>query len=274
MQGVVRGRVAGVERHDHVHLLLVQHVLTHVRVYEAQPAVAVLLRDLSAALHHVGLEIVADDGHVHAPLDGEIVVEDKGQIALAAAEIQDRDGVLLAVGKGLVDELHKAVDLLVFVVAGLDHLELRCEHAQVHQGRDVLPLPENIALFPVVPGGCGAGQGGGGGRLFVAPVGLEAVLGALLFGHQQGLAIAPVPVLPAAPDQGLSAQILVEGLGAAANLRLEDPLPPQQQGPYADFGVGGLVDGLAEHRLGERLQRTLQLQGQTPLSHRRHRRAF
>ena len=70
-KGIVRGGIAGVERHDHVDVRIGKCVPRHVRDLEAQPVIAVARGDLIAALDNVGLEIVADDAGAHTFFDGK-----------------------------------------------------------------------------------------------------------------------------------------------------------------------------------------------------------
>ncbi len=65
-KSIVRGGIAGVERHDHVDVRIGEGVPRHVRDLEAQPVIAVARGDLIAALDDIGLEIVADDAGAYA----------------------------------------------------------------------------------------------------------------------------------------------------------------------------------------------------------------
>jgi len=73
-EGIVRGRVAGVERHDHVNLRVSQRIPRHVTHHEFKAVVAVLLRDGVAVFNNVLLEVVADDLRLRPALDGEIII--------------------------------------------------------------------------------------------------------------------------------------------------------------------------------------------------------
>ncbi len=267
VQGVVGGGVAGVECDHHVHPLAVQHVLRDVRVHEAQSAVAVFFGDGVAVRDHVRFQVVADDGYVHAPFDGEIVIEDEGQITFAAAEVQDRDRLPVAVREGLVDQLDEAVDLPVLVVTGLDDPVVRREDAEIHQRRDRLALGEQVALLAVVSLRRRGTRHGGGADLLVQAVLPQAVLRGGRLRHDQHLPVAPVQLVCAQPQQRLALQILMEGLRAAPALELEYAPAPDKQGAHAELLVRAPVGRLAEHRLGERVQRRGELACEIPVFH-------
>ena len=74
VQGVVGGNVAGVQRHDHVDMPVVERVARHVGDVELKTGVAVLRGDAVAALHDVGLQIVADDVRAHTALLDEVII--------------------------------------------------------------------------------------------------------------------------------------------------------------------------------------------------------
>ena len=156
-KGIVRGGIAGVERHDHVDVRIGKCVPRHVRDLEAQPVIAVARGDLIAALDNVGLEIVADDAGAHTFFDGKVIIENKSQVRLAAAEIKDADLFPAVGGKGLIDKLDKAVYLPVLAVLGADDLEVLREHAEVDKRWDVLTLAQEIFLLAVMRGSA-AGQ--------------------------------------------------------------------------------------------------------------------
>ena len=149
-EGVVRSGIAGVERDDHIDVRVGKRVARDVADDEAQTVVAVLLRDGVAVLDHVLLEVVAEDGGPDAALDGKIVVEDKGQIGLAAAEIENGDLLPIHRAEGVVHQLDEAVDLLILVVLRLDDAEVRREHPEIDERGDILPLGKQVFLFSVV----------------------------------------------------------------------------------------------------------------------------
>ena len=109
--------------------------------------------------------------------DGKVVIENKSQVRLAAAEIKDADLFPAVGGKGLIDKLDKAVYLPVLAVLGADDLEVMREHPEVDKRWDVLPLAQEI-FFLAVMRGSAAGQRerrGLAGALILA-VDLEAEL--------------------------------------------------------------------------------------------------
>lgn len=74
VQGVVGGDVAGVQRHDHVDMPVVGACRASRRRRGTQDGVAVLRGDAVAALHDVGLQIVADDVSAHTALLDEVII--------------------------------------------------------------------------------------------------------------------------------------------------------------------------------------------------------
>ena len=252
VQRKVRGHIAGVKSHDHVDVPVCQHIPGHIRSYEFQSGVAVLPGDLPAALHHIFLDVIADDGGIHLPLNGEVIVEDKGQIGFTAAKIQNGDVVFPVILKGVIDELNEAVDLLVLVVFGPDDFEIGGKDTQIHQCRDVFSLFEDIFLLSVVALHL-SGQGkGSGGVPLVAAVTLHGVLDGLCIRYHQRLAIAALQLAFQNFQQLLAGHIPVKGLVVPETFQLIAKLAFQQHRPDGHLLVVRLVDGLAEHRLGKK----------------------
>ena len=71
-------------------------------------------------LTKLGLEVKTDDGGGQTTDFGEVVIEDKGQIGLAAAKVDDGDILTTMLANGIIDHLDKTVDLTVFVLHFFD----------------------------------------------------------------------------------------------------------------------------------------------------------
>ena len=107
-------------------------------------------------LYHVGFQIVA--GNMHALLfqNGKIVVNEKGQIAFSAAEIQNGNLVLIKIRESVIYHLDEAVNLTEFIVFRRHDLSLLGEYAKVDHKGDGVALADQIILLTVVRG---AGHG-------------------------------------------------------------------------------------------------------------------
>lgn len=249
-KGIVRGGIAGVERHDHVDMRIGKRVPRHVRDLEAQPVIAVARGDLIAALDDVGLEIVADDAGAHAFFDGEIIIKNKCQVRLAAAEIKDAYLFPAVSGKGLVDELNKAVYLPVLAVLGADDLKVLRENAEVDKRRDVLTLAQKIFLLAVMRSSA-AGQRerrGLAGALILA-VDLEAELPTPALRDYQHLPVPSLKLLPGIAQKRISGKVTVKGLVIAEALGLIGYTGLGADGADDDLFIGELIDALGEDGL-------------------------
>ena len=244
------------QRDEQIDLPVRQRILRHVRDLEAQTVVAVLFRDLAAALDDVGLEIVADHLHVEAALDGEVIVQDKGQIRLPAAEIHHPQLSRLDVGEGVVDQLDETIDLPVLVKAGLDDAPLRREHAQIDESGDILALGKQIFLLPVVRGRSAAGARNGAlGAFAVAPVAAQDILRGFLAGHDQHLTVEPGKFFLDDRKQLLLREVAVEGLVVTKALQLEEAAPLDRDGPQRRLLIRRALGGLGKDRLLQPRQR-------------------
>ena len=140
VQSIIRSGVAGVERDNHVDLLVIKHIARHIGNDKAQIIIAVPLGDLIAVPDHIFLEVVADDLRFHAALDREVIVQKKRQIRLAAAKVEDRNLCAFRCLEYIVHYFNKTVDLLILVVLASDDPEIARKHAEVDQRRNVLPF--------------------------------------------------------------------------------------------------------------------------------------
>ena len=263
VQRKVRSHIAGMECYDHVNIAIGQHIFRYIRMDEFQTCIAVFLRDLTAALHHIRFQIVADDGGGHAALDGKVIVEDESQIGFAAAKVQNGDLVFAIILKGMVDQFDKAIDLLVLVIFGPDDFEILGKDTQIHQGGNILTLFEDVFLLPVV-GADRTGQGNrGSGMLFIAAVLLKTILGGGRIGYHQCLPITALQVTLGDLQQLFTGNILVESFVIPKPFQLILQLPPQHHRTDADFGVVGLVNWLAEYRFGQSRESTFKIRNES-----------
>ena len=259
-KGVVRSRVAGVERHDHVNMRIGKRIPRHIRDLKMQPVIAVARGNLIAALDDVGLEIIADDAGAHAFLDGKVIIKNKSQVRFAAAEIKDAHLFPAVGGKGLVDKLDETVYLPVLAVFGADDLEVLREHAEVDKRRDVLSLAQKIFLLTVM---CGSAarhweRRGLSGALILA-VHLQAELPASALRDYQHLTIPAFKLLLGVAQKRVGAQVPVKGLVVAKALGLIGCAGLGADGTDDDLFVGELINTLGENGLGQTGQRVLEL---------------
>ena len=225
VQGVVGRGVAGVERDEHVDVLIVEHVARDVGDDELEVRIAVARGNFIAVLDDVFFEVIADDLGAHAALDGEIVVQHEREVRFAAAKVQNRDLVAAVGAERVVHELDEAVDLLIFVVLCLDDLELGREDAEVDEGGDVLALLQNVLFFAVVRGGHGRA---GLGRALVRAVRLADVLARLRFGAECDRAEQTVEFLLEGLKQRAARDVAVRDLLPLLVFELEKGLPAQR----------------------------------------------
>ena len=253
-EGVVRGGVAGVERDDHIHMGVRERVARDVAHDEAQAVVAVLLRDGVAMLHHILLEVVAEDGRIHAALDGEVIVENEREVRFAAAEVENGDLLLLRGTEGVVHQLDEAVDLLVLIILRLDDAEVRRKHAEVDERGNVLALGKDVFLSAVM-----RLRRGGALRLafrgaFVAAVRFADVLARLCFGAEHGLKIKTVQLLREQPGQLALRHVAVRDLLPLLVFKLKKRLAAQRQRADGHPGAADARERLRKHGLGERVE--------------------
>ena len=252
-QGVVGGGIAGVERDHHVDLRVGKLVARHIGDLKAQALISVTRGDLVAVLHHVSLKIIADDFGLHAAPHRKIIVQNKGEIGLAAAKVQNADAVGAIVPDPLSHQLHETVDLAEFIVLCPDDPEILCKHAEVDQRRDILTLTQDVILFPVVaPDRCRAGNDSSAAGLFIAAVAPEDILAALRIGDDQDLAVFSLQVFLRPWHKRLIREVLVKSLVVFKALGLKDPLSFQDQRAQLDLPGDALVVRLGENRLAQR----------------------
>ena len=121
VEGVVGGRIAGVQGDKHIEAL--GPVAVDVALDEVQLVKAMLRGDRAALLHQGEPQLHAGDAHVQAQRVNQVVVEGEGEVAAAGAHIDD----VAPRGQGVlpheaVDDLDELVDLLVLAAAGGGHL--------------------------------------------------------------------------------------------------------------------------------------------------------
>ena len=254
VQRIVRRGVAGVERDDHVDMLAVERVARDVGDNKAQILIAVSRRNVVAAPDHVFLQVVADDLRLHAALDGEVIVEQKRQIRLAAAEVKDRDLLTLRRLKRIVHQLDKAVDLLVLVVLAAHDPEIRGEYAKVDQRGDAFPLRENIFFFAVVRRGRRLADGLPFGGALVCPVVFADVLSCFRLGTQHDLAVLSRQVVFIHFAQLSPGDVAVAHLRAVLILDLEKRLAFERQRTNRRLRAGGGCDRCGKHKPGQRIE--------------------
>ena len=81
------------EGDDHIHGT-VRSIAVDISQLEMQFVITVFLCRLIAVVNDSGLQIQAGDRHVHLPHLDQVVVEDEGEVGLAAAKVDDADGAV------------------------------------------------------------------------------------------------------------------------------------------------------------------------------------
>ena len=150
VQGVVRGRVAGVQAHHHIHAVhpLIRGNVAH---QEGQSLIAVFFRQLAAGGNDILLQIQADHAHIKALLLMQEIIHGKGQIGLAASKIHHGDLPVCGQMRHHVrHKFQKTVDLPELVLLSLHQLSLRGHEPQIHQKRQRLIRGQQIRLLPVM----------------------------------------------------------------------------------------------------------------------------
>ena len=250
VQGVVCGGVAGVQR-DHQIGGLIGQIIPDVAAAEVQAGIAVFFRHSAAVGDHILFQIQPNNIRFFPQDLGDIIVDHKGQIGLSAAKIHDAQRFPGIFGQNIVQKLHKAVDLLEFIVFGLDNPALRRQHAEIHQRRDAHALLQQILLFPVVSG---RPLQNGLHRLT-----LEKQLA--LFGNLQaegstltkGVQLAVVGQQRFQPGGPLrKGQIFVEGLRFGELFQLEQLLPPQRHRTALNSDIFRAGTGIAHRQAAQR----------------------
>ena len=210
IEGMVGGGIAGMEGNDHIGCLF-GGIACNVAQLKAQTCITILEGGQIAAGNNIGLEVKTDDGGGQTTDFGEVVVEDKGQIGLAAAEVDDGDILTTMLANGIVDHLDKTVDLTVFVLHFCCDLTFGGKDTQIDQRRNNRAFGQQVVLLTVMALGLL-------GLLILALA--EAFLA--LFGDAQGTAAAfgeGIGLLELGRDQcrhigfqAVSIDILVENL--------------------------------------------------------------
>ena len=104
------------QRDNHVYVPVSQRIPRYIRDLEAQSLIAVFGCQSVAALHHVGLQVIARNVRAHSLFHRKVIIQYEGQIRLAAAEVKYAYLLLTIPGKGLVHEFDEAFYLPVLAV--------------------------------------------------------------------------------------------------------------------------------------------------------------
>ena len=116
VQGVVCSGIAGMKGNNHIHVVI-RGVIGDIADLKPEGGVAVLLSGLVALLNDVRFQVQADDVHGQVPDLREIVIENEGEVGLAAAEVDDAEGLVCGIVLILiVDDFQEPVDLAELVI--------------------------------------------------------------------------------------------------------------------------------------------------------------
>ena len=98
---------------------------------KGKPGHAVALSQRTAISYDVFFQVKPDDVCIHTADHGQIVVEDKRQIAFSAAEIDDVPLFARVGADDIVDKFDIAVDLAELVVAGPHDFAFFCHNTEI-----------------------------------------------------------------------------------------------------------------------------------------------
>ena len=246
------------EGDDHVRGLL-GFVVPDIAAEKLQAAVAVLPGHLVAVVNDVLFQVQAGDVGLFAQNFRDVIVNNEGQIGFSAAEVNDAHRVPPVLCQKVIQKLQEPVDLLEFIVFGLDHPAVGGEHPQVHQGRHRHALGQQVLLLPVV----GGGHGGCIGR---RPALKEQLA---LFGHLQAKDRAPADGVQLAvvrhqgfqPVPGLfRGDIFVKSLGVRELFQLQHRSAAKLHGADGDLFIcrpPGIAQGHADEGQGKNFRQPL-----------------
>ena len=147
-QGVIRGGIAGVEGHHHIHgegsLVAVD-----VPQFKAQAVVAVFSRRGVAFFDDVRFEIQPDHLRGNTANLRKVIIQNEGQIAFAAAKVIDDDrSVPRKSAVNVVNQFQKAVDLSEFCAFFVVYAPVLIADLQLDQKGFV--ARQDVLLFSIV----------------------------------------------------------------------------------------------------------------------------
>ena len=141
--------IAGVERDDHVHIRFRGESMD-IADLKMQMVISIAASRFIAMFNDVLFQVQSQHVYLKAANLRKIIIQDKGQIRLAAAEVDDLIMRIRPVPQNIVNHLDKTVDLTVFVGHGRDEAALTGKDAHVDQRGDDLPFGQKPLL------GCGS----------------------------------------------------------------------------------------------------------------------
>ena len=158
VHGIVRGRVAGMQRNHHVRRGG-GVVAGNVAQLKMQGGIAVSFCG-GAFCYNVGFQVKARHIHGHAEYIHKIMIQHERKVRFAAAEIyylkrplrlvcaRARD--IAAFIQRIAHRFKEPVYLRELIAHGSGKLALLCEHAHIHKRVNRLVLAQNILLFSVM----------------------------------------------------------------------------------------------------------------------------
>ena len=127
----IRCGIAGVKSYYHINVKRAL-VAVYIAKLKTQVIIAVFLRRLVTLFDYVLFQVKADYVCLDFSDFGKIVVNDKGEIRFAAAEVNNIQLFVIVLLYAVVNQLDKAVNLPVLVVHRLHYPALFCEYAHIH----------------------------------------------------------------------------------------------------------------------------------------------
>ena len=130
--GVIGCRVAGMECHHHVHLVIA-FVGADVAPLKMQVLVAVLLCQPVAKGNHILLQIQTRNLHFVFPKHMQVIIHGKGKVRFSASEVNDAHrSVCWKLTHNVLDKFQITVNLAELIVLRLYDFALRGLHAESH----------------------------------------------------------------------------------------------------------------------------------------------
>ena len=226
---VVRGRIAGMERDDHIHLIHAV-IIRDVAGKECKLVITVLLCQPAAVPDHILLQIQPDNADIIAFQLMQIIIHGKCKIRLSAPEVKDRKfPVPVKLRQDILDKLKEPVDLPELVRPRPDDLPVLRHHPEIPEKGHVLSFFENVSLLPVV---------GQVRRLRLLSALLPLDRGLPFFADQHRIL-------------RITVQIFVERLFRRKRLKLKGQLPFQFQRADLHFDDPAFLPRVADDRADE-----------------------
>ena len=137
------------ERHNQVYIEG-SFIAIYISLFKMQSVISIILSSPAALFYNVCLQVQPDNFRSNPPDFRKVIVDDKCQVGFSTTEIYDMNGVPFPVGKFILQNLKKAIDLAEFIIHGTNHLSLPGKDPHIHQWCDGFTFLQNILLLSVM----------------------------------------------------------------------------------------------------------------------------